>query len=127
MDKAAFRINFPEFANTATYPDGQLDLWATVAESLLPQDMWQDNYTLATNLYVAHELVIAQQNLRLASNGGPPGTFGGVAQSKAVGAVNVTYDSVGTSNKDASFWNLTVYGKQLYRLMLLFGAGSVQL
>lgn len=127
MDNAQFRLDFPEFTSTTVYPESQLTFWAGVAEKMLPLDTWGDMYTTAVKLYVAHELVIYRTNSQSAANSGSPGGFGGIAQSKAVGGVSVSYDSNNTSEKDAGYWNLTTYGKQLYRLMMIFGAGCKQL
>jgi hypothetical protein len=127
LDIGAFRTAFPEFADVNAYPTAQVTFWAGIAESLLRQRVWRTSWSFGVQLYVAHELVLARQNLNTASNGGAPGTFGGVANSKTVDAVSVSYDSQATSEKDAGWYNLTNYGKQLYRLMMLFGSGGVQL
>jgi len=127
MDIAVFRENFPEFASTSSYPNAQITFWAGLAEQMLPADIWGDTLDYAVQLYVAHEITLARQNAQAASTGGSPGGSGGPAQSKTVGQVSVTYDSEVTSEKDAGWWNLTTYGKQLYRLIQMFGAGCIQL
>ncbi len=124
---ADFRAEFPEFASTVTYPDPQITFWATIAEKMVVECIWTDMYTFGVKLYVAHELTLYAQNQKAAAAGGVPGTFGGPAQSKTVGAVSVSYDSANTSEKDAGWWNLSNYGKQFYRLMMIFGAGCIQL
>lgn len=124
---ADFRNNFPEFANVTVYPDAQLTFWATVAQKMVNQCVWLDMYDTGVQLYVAHEITLAAINAKAVAVGGNPGGFSGAAASKAVGAVNVSYDTNTTSEKDAGFWNLTSYGKQFYRLMMIFGAGCVQL
>lgn len=88
---------------------------------------WGDFRTTGVKLYVAHEITIAKQSASAAASGGTPGIFGGVPNSKAVGAVNVGYDSTSTAEKDAGWWNLTNYGKQYIRLARMFGAGCIQL
>jgi Protein of unknown function (DUF4054) len=127
VDNPTFRANFPEFANTTVYPDSMLTFWATLAEAMLPVRVWNTIWPLAVNLYVAHELVLAAQNVSTSSVGGSPGQSGGIANSKTVGSASIGYDSVTPSEKDAGFWNLTNYGRQLYRLMMIFGAGCIQL
>jgi len=127
MVNADFRAAFPEFASTVTYPDAMLNFWASVAEKMVVEDIWQDMYTNAIYLYVAHEITLARQNVKASTTGGTPGQSGGPAQSKAVGAVSVSYDSQVTSEKDAGWWNLTTYGKQFFRLQQMFGAGCIQL
>lgn len=127
MDIAAFRTNFPEFASTSVYPDAQITFWATLAETMLPQCVWKTVWTTAVNLYVAHEIVIAAQNVNTSAAGGSPGQSGGIANSKAVGEVSVGYDSVTQSEKDGGWWNRTTYGQNLYRLIQIFGSGAIQL
>lgn len=127
MDIPAFRTAFPEFQSTVTYPTEMITFWASIAElQVLPQ-VWRNMVTQGRELYVAHEITLAAQNVKSAAAGGVPGTSGGVPNTKTVGSVSVGYDSQSTSEKDAGYWNLTNYGKQFYRLAMMFGAGAVQL
>lgn len=127
MDIPAFRAAFPEFTDTAVYPDAQITFWAALAEKQVLLSVWGTVYTQGVQLYVAHEITLAAQAVKAAASGGAPGTFGGVAASKAVGSVSVSYDQATTTEKDAGYWNLTLYGRQFYRLMKIFGAGCFQL
>jgi hypothetical protein len=127
FDAALFRTQFPEFRDTVVYPDQQLNFWAELAEAQLRECVWLSSWQKGVSLYVAHEVTLAAQNQKAAAAGGMPGTSGGVANTKTVGSVAVGYDSENTSEKDAGWYNLTNYGKQLYRLIRLFGAGCVQL
>lgn len=127
MDITVFRQSFPEFVDTAVYPDAQITFWATLAEAQLPQCVWKTIWPIAVNLYVAHEIVIARQNVNASAVGGSPGQSGGIANTKTVGSVTVGYDSSSQTEKNAGWWNRTTYGQQLYRLIQIFGAGCVQL
>lgn len=127
MDVALFRTNFPEFSDTAVYPTARITFWASLAEKMLPEQLWGDVWVYACNLYVAHEIVIATQNVQNSQIGGSPGQSGGIANNKTVGSVSVGYDSTTQSEKNAGWWNRTTYGQQLYRLIQIFGAGGVQL
>jgi hypothetical protein len=91
------------------------------------QTIWKNAWLHGVSLYVAHELVLANQNIKAASVGGSPGQSAGVATSKTVGTATVSYDATSISEKDAGFWNLTNYGKQFYRLVKIFGARPIQL
>lgn len=124
---ATFRAAFPEFADTAVYPDAQITFWATIAEEMVVSDIWGDMYPFGVQLYVAHEITLAAQNVHTAAIGGVPGQNAGIVTSKAVGAVNASYDANTTTEKDAGWWNLTNYGKQFIRLVRIFGAGCIQL
>lgn len=127
MDIAAFRTSFPEFSDTATYPDAQITFWATIAEKQVVQCIWTDLWSFGVNLFVAHEITMAAQNAKTAAIGGIPGQMGGVPTQKAVGAVSVQYDAATTTYAAAGWWNMTNYGKQFYRFVLIFGAGAIQL
>lgn len=127
LDIPTFRAEFPEFSDTTVYPNAQITFWAGVAEKQVNRQVWCDEWTVGVSLYVAHEITLAAQNKKAAAVGGVPGTSGGIANSKTVGSVSVGYDSSTTTEKDAGYWNLTNYGKQLIRLARLFGAGCIQL
>ena len=122
-----FRTQFPEFASTVTYPDSMINFWAALGMKLLPEAVWTTCWDEGVSLYVAHEITLAAANEKAASVGGNPGTFGGPANNKTVGKASVGYDTASTAEKDAGWYNLTNYGKQLYRLIRLFGARCVQL
>lgn len=123
----AFRTQFPEFADTAKYPDQMITFWSNFASTQVRQRAWKNNYLMGVSLYTAHELVLASQSIQTAKVGGNPGTFGGIANTKTVGSATVGYDSATTTETGAGYWNLTNYGKQFYRLAMLYGAGAVQL
>jgi hypothetical protein len=134
MDITAFRTEFPEFADTTAYPDSQLSFWASVAELQMDRDRWgydplapTDMYRTGVKLYVAHEIVIARQNVSYAAVGGNPGQHGGIANSKSEGQVSIGFDSSTQTEKDAGWWNRTTYGIQYVRLMRIFGTGTIQL
>ncbi len=127
MDVVAFRKNFPEFSDTATYTDIQIGFWSTIAERLVNKCLWADSYDFGVNLYVAHAITIAVQNTKAALVGGTPGVSGGIANSKAVGAVNVAYDAPTQTEMNAGWWNRTTYGQQFIRLARMFGSGAIQL
>lgn len=127
MNIGLFRANFPEFADQAVYPSSQITFWSTLAEKLVLECIWRGCWQQGVQLYVAHEMTLAAQNVKVAANGGTPGTFGGVPNNKTVGGVSVGYDSQSTGEKDAGWWNLTNYGKQFIRLARIFGAAAIQL
>jgi hypothetical protein len=127
MDIGTFRQVFTEFSDTSKYPDDAIEFWAAVAELQVLETVWKNLRTQGVMLYVAHELVLASQNVSASKVGGTPGLSGGIPNTKTVGSVTVGYDSQNTSEKDAGWWNLTTYGKQFIRLARIFGAGAIQL
>lgn len=124
---ADFRKTFPEFTSTEMYPDSLIAGWATIAERLVNCRIWRNETTLGINLYVAHEITLETQSIQAAKIGGTPGSQSGPVNTKTVGSVTVGYDSQQAAEKDAGWWNLTVYGKQFIRLARIFGARAVQL
>lgn len=124
---SSFRAAFAEFGDSTKYPDAMIEFWANLAEDMLPKRIWKKQWVTAVSLYVAHEITLNAASVQTAANGGTPGQNSGIASQKAVGQVSVSYDSQSTAEKDAGWWNLTNYGKQLYRLIKIFGAGCYQL
>jgi hypothetical protein len=124
---AQFRNNFPEFSDLTAYPDAVIGFWGNVAELQVRECIWKRMWCTGVQLYVAHEITLAAQNIKTAGFGGVPGTMGGVPNQKTVGAASVGYDSQSNSEKDGGYWNLTNYGKQFLRLARIFGAGAIQL
>ncbi len=127
MDIPAFRTAFPEFADTTVYPTPTIQFYVDIAELMVKECVWKRMWAKGVNLYVAHELVLAAQNAKAAQVGGSPGQQGGIANTKTVGSVTVGYDAATSTEKDAGWWNLTIYGKQFIRLARIFGAGVYQL
>jgi len=128
MDSATFRTDFPEFTSTVDYPDPQINFWIGLAGLMLNSDRLADMLPFATELYVAHHLVLARKNQLSVSSGGVPGvsTTAPMA-SKSVDKVSASYDTQAVTYKDAGHWNATMYGLQFYNLVLMFGAGGIQL
>ncbi|HWU68260.1 MAG TPA: DUF4054 domain-containing protein [Stenotrophobium sp.] len=121
------RANFPEFANTAAYPDGQVQFWLTLAYTVLNPDAWADYLDLGAQLYTAHHLVIGARDQKSAAAGGVPGAVTGPQASKAVDKVSVSYNTGAVTLEGGGFWNATMYGIQFYQLARVVGAGGVQL
>lgn len=124
---AAFRTAFPEFSSSVVYPTEMINIWVGLAAAMVDQCRWKSQWNIGVSLYVAHELVLASQNVRASKVGGSPGQQGGVASQKTVGSVTVQYDPQTSTEKDAGYWNLTTYGKQFIRLARIFGMGPIQL
>jgi hypothetical protein len=127
FDIPTFRTNFPEFKDTEKYPTSMIEFWGGLAQLQVRSCIWKSAWLQGVSLYVAHELVLATQNVKASGFGGSPGQQGGIANSKTVGQGTIAFDAQSSSEKNAGFWNLTTYGKQFYRLVRIFGAGAIQL
>lgn len=115
------------FANTTTFPDGDVTFWLDIAAKSLRETVWTSDFlNLATALFVAHYLSLDAQAARGAA-GGVPGVGGGVVSSKTVGSVSVSYDVGAAMDPRAKHWNLTSYGVRLWAMIRMAGMGGVQI
>lgn len=135
---ASFRIDFPEFRSTVTYPSSTVSYYLALAGLLLNKTRWgspsataknpPDNmYDMATELFVAHHIVIEAMNSKATIAGGIPGVVQGPVNSKSVGPVSISYAPGDVVIADAGHWNLTTYGVRFRNLSRMFGAGPIQL
>ena len=124
---AAFRAAYPEFSNSEVYSDTLILGWATIAQAMVNCQYWRSQTQLGVYLYTAHEITLEAQSMAAAKIGGVPGGQTGVVNNKTVGSVSVGYDTQQVAEKDAGFWNATIYGKQFIHLARIFGARAVQL
>ncbi|VXD05814.1 conserved hypothetical protein [Enterobacterales bacterium 8AC] len=124
---AQFRADFPQFSNEVTFPDVQVQFRLNLADKLLDENIFDDVFPYAVELFVAHYMALQAADNRAAAIGGAGGANSGVVSSKSVDKVSVSYDSSATLNPNAGFWNNTRYGSEFYELLMLFGAGGRQL
>ena len=123
----SLRAQFPEFANTTTFPDSLITSWLAQAVKLVSQAAWDDSTDFGVSLWTAHQLVLsAKAQASAARRSGSPGGATGVLTSKSAGGVSAGYDFSSVAEKGAGFWNQTTYGMQFYRLSQMFGAGPIQ-
>lgn len=123
-----FRSDFPEFANTAVYPDTTITFYLGFADTVLDQDKHGDQFIYLSELFTAHYAELRGKVAAGAAVSGSVNTSGGgVVSSKSVDKVSVSYDTSGVVNPDAGFWNNTGYGREFYYWWSMFGAGGRQL
>lgn len=126
MDIAAFREAFPQFADTTAYPEARLVAASEFAEGMLSMERWGAQWSYATMLYLAHLLVITGPSGAGGGGGTNGGGVSGLATSKSVDKVSVSYDVAAVTYTGAGFWNLSRYGVELWMLIQMFGAGPIQ-
>lgn len=126
VDAGTFRSDFPEFADGTAYPDSTISFFIALAGKLLNPDRWYDLLDYATELYVAHNLVLSSRNVLTSEGGGIPGMVMGPQRSKTVDDVIVSYDTSAITLDNGGFWNLTTYGVQLLQLIRMAGSGGYQ-
>ncbi|WP_334613657.1 DUF4054 domain-containing protein [Escherichia coli] len=122
-----FRTDFPEFSDTARYPDVAVNFYLGQADSLLSQDRMGDQFVYLAELFTAHYTELRGRALASAAAGGVNSAGSNIASSKSVDKVSVSYDNSGTINPDAGFWNKTGYGQEFFWWWSMFGAGGRQL
>ncbi len=146
VSAATFVQDFPEFGNQSQYPPAVISYYLALANILLNATFWggpspnappqgtpvsppQAMIDFAAELFVAHNLVLEYAAQKAAAIGGLPGTQTGAIASKGVGPISVSYDNGATEFEagNAADYNLTVYGKRLWRMIQMAGAGPLQL
>lgn len=121
IDAAKFRADFPEFGDPAKYPDSMVAFWLALAGKMLNAPRWADLLDMGTELFVAHQLVLASRNQRSAGNVPAP------IAAKSVDKVSVTYDTSAVKLENAGHWAATNYGMQFWQLQQMAGAGGIQI
>ncbi len=126
MDAATFRLDLPEFNNTVSFPNAQINFWLGIGNKMLNVARWSDLLDHGLELFVAHHLSLAKQNEASAATGGVPGVSTGAVSAKGVDKVTVSYDTSAGLNEGAGHWNLTTYGTQFIQLARMVGTGGIQ-
>lgn len=129
MTLAEFRAAYPEFNDTAKYPDAVVSRYLTLATSLLNPCAWGDQLDLGIGLFAAHYLVTYARAMAAAAAGvgSGVGAVNGPINSKSVDKVSVAYDIGAVAIEDGGFWNSTSYGIQYLTFARMFGAWAIQL
>lgn len=124
---AQFRADFPEFTDAVRYPDSLIQMWLTVAASLVNGCRWMELTNIGIELVTAHHVVLAVRDQTSATVGGVPGEMTGPTASKSVDKVSKSYDTGAATLDDAGFWALTAYGIRYLSLARMMGAGGMQI
>ncbi|WP_434462857.1 DUF4054 domain-containing protein [Serratia plymuthica] len=122
-----FRTDFPEFNDKTRYPDTAVNFYLNQADTILNQDVLGDQFVYLAELFTAHYTELRGRALASAAAGGVSSAGSGIASSKSVDKVSVSYDNSGTINPDAGFWNKTGYGQEFFWWWSMFGAGGRQI
>lgn len=123
FDVAAFRAQFPQFADNMEYPDALLSGYFAMATSYVNandgRSLNGDRLQLALNLMTAHLVV----TFGIAAQTG--GTNVGVITASTIDGVSITRQVPQTQSAWQSFLSPTTYGAQLIALLRLAGAGGL--
>lgn len=121
-----FRKHYPEFGSIENYPNSAVEYYLTWATILMNPERWLSALPLAVELYAAHflsEEYAAFQNSRLNQ---PAGSISGPVSARSVDKVSLTYDVNSVVDTDAGDWNQTIYGRRLWRMVMIAGMGPIQ-
>jgi hypothetical protein len=129
-----FTTDFPEFANTTTYPRSSFSFYQNFARLMLtfvwgaPAALGQplELYDIGCELFIAHNLALEAMNQKAAAVGGVPGLSTGPVSSKGAGAVSISYDTTAGIEPDAGHWNLTTFGTRFISMLRLLGSAPMQ-
>lgn len=128
LTAAQFRTLQPGFADSSVYSDDAVNLYLTLAASMLDPNRWCDWRPLGMALMVAHYLSLDQREARTAAKGGIPGQGGiGILSSKSIGNVSAGYDVQSGTEANAGQWNMTTFGRRYIHMARLVGMGGVQI
>lgn len=144
MTVGQFRIDYPAFADAGRFPDAEIQYWINMACSppnsgyAVNPERWGQFFTLGLNLFVAHNLAVADMMIQRAGppgvGTGPGGRFGftplvgsGIASSRSVNGVSVSYDNSLGMEANAGWWGLTPWGNQYLYYLRLAGSAPVHL
>lgn len=137
-----FRINFPAFTDTKRFTDAEVQYWINQAYSppnstpAINQYRWGQFYELGLQLWVAHNLAVQDMMYQRAGmpGMGPGGTYvsmpltgSGVASSKSVDGVSLSYDNQIGMEHDAGWWGSTPWGNQFLYYLRMAGSAPIQL
>jgi Protein of unknown function (DUF4054) len=128
---AQFLADYPEFdtsdqtdPNAVVFSPSAITYWLNQAVLLLNLQRFGQQYYMAVELFIAHNLALEAWS----SQGGNqtiPGISKGMIAASASGDVSVTYDNEAVLELEAGHWNNTTYGTRLKRLINMAGAGPL--
>ena len=126
-DPPTFRLHFPAFEDTAIYPDPQVQFFIDMA-SVMCGPAWCQYRQMGVELLTAHFLTLQRWMMQGSGSGGGgvPGMSTGIASSKSVSRVSVSYDQTLGSMEGWGPFNYTIYGRQWAWYAQLVGTGGYE-
>jgi hypothetical protein len=125
-----FRVDFPAFADEATYSEPRVQSFLDLAGLMAVPGVWMGMTVMAQELLTAHFLTLQQYAMQRAAAGGPggavPGMAVGLMSSKSVSKVSVGYDYASSQMEGWGPFNLTVYGQQYAFFAQMAGTGGFE-
>lgn len=123
-----FREAFPEFSDAAVFPDARVKFWLTLGKKMCDERKWLDFYEEGVYLFAAHNLYLERERRIAGGVVGGAGSVGAVTSiSKSIDGVSKSVSMATGHYDDAGQYGATVYGQQYWDLVLMVGAGGIQL
>lgn len=119
-----FVAAFPEFANTAKYPQASFTFWQAVAALRMNACRWGELLDFGAQLFIAHNMRESAQNA--ASGGALAGAIQGPVTAKTIDKLSKSQDPAAVTIADAGDWNATNYGVRYYQMAQTIGSGGRQ-
>jgi hypothetical protein len=125
-DPPTFRLHFTAFADVTKFPDAQVQFFIDMATVMCSPGVWCQLRQMGVELLTAHFLTMQQWMMQGAAGGAVPGMSTGIASSKSVSKVSVSYDQTMGSMEGWGPFNYTVYGRQYAWYAQLAGTGGYE-
>lgn len=122
----SFRESFPAFGDQVAYPGPEIDFWLGLGLKLMDPARWGDVIDYGLQLFVAHNLALEAMTANASGGGQAPGQVSGPVTSASVDKVSYSRDPSSAMDPKNGHWNLTTYGLRYIRLVMMMGAGPVQ-
>ncbi len=120
------RGNFPAFKDNTEYPDPVINFWITYAKLFHDVGRWGTALDIGIQLFVCHNLSLEFNANHAAKRGQNPGFVIGPVTAGSVDKVSYSRDPSSAFDPAAGHWNLTTYGLRYWKLLMMMGAGPVQ-
>lgn len=125
-----FNEIFPIFNINDDIPVEIFNLFKAMADKSIKYDRYVSNWKYLMCLYIAHNLTLwlkTQQGDPTAQNALKRSVPIGIASSKSVDGLSISYDFMGVTDDFSGYgtWKLTVYGQQLITLTKIYGHGGM--
>lgn len=126
-----FKVTFPVFVvgdegTEGEIPTSVFNLFKSMADGAIKEKRYKSQWEYLMGLFIAHHMVLFLQ-----TQSGEPGAAAalkgslpsGVATSKSVDGLSISYDLLGVAEDLAGYgtWKLTKYGMQLATLTRIYG------
>lgn len=125
-----FRLQDGEAVDQGDVPEEVYNLFYNMANASIKYDRYKNVWKYCMCLYIAHyiTLFLMTQNGNPSAQNALAGALPkGIASSKSVDGLSISYDFVGVAEDLSGYgtWKYTVYGQQLATITKIYGHGGM--